>query len=179
VFAHELRRAQGEVLSLYDATVTRPAGANPSDDHAGDPVLDPAIAAYTSAFDTYAPDALGYRTEEPYRVLAHEVARDWNWDGARGGAGGLGLALSSLEETLLQHQGTRLLVANGRYDLVTPYLASRWLVDQLGLPERVRAAIALRVYEGGHMMYMRPKSRAALARDAADTFLSQSAAPSR
>jgi len=179
VFARELRRAQGEVLSLYDATVTRPAGANPSDDHAGDPVLDPATAAYTAAFDTYAPDALGYRTEEPYRVLAHEVARDWNWDGARGGAGGLGLALSSLEETLLQHQGTRLLVANGRYDLVTPYLASRWLVDQLGLPERVRAAIALRVYEGGHMMYMRPKSRAALARDAADTFLSQSAAPSR
>ena len=179
VFARELRRAQGEVLSLYDATVTRPAGANPSDDHAGDPVLDPATPAYTAAFDTYAPDALGYRTEEPYRVLAHEVARDWNWDGARGGAGGLGLALSSLEETLLQHQGTRLLVANGRYDLVTPYLASRWLVDQLGLPERVRAAIALRVYEGGHMMYMRPKSRAALARDAADTFLSQSAAPSR
>ena len=31
------------------------------------------------------------------------------------------------------------------------------------LPEAVRAAIRLRVYEGGHMMYMRPKSRAALA----------------
>jgi carboxypeptidase C (cathepsin A) len=183
VFAHELRRAQGEVLSLYDATVTRPAGANPSDDHAGDPVLDPAIAAYTSAFDTYAPDALGYRTEEPYRALAREVSREWNWDAARSsqgdGAGGLGLALSSLEDTLLQHPETKLLVANGRYDLVTPYLASRWLVDQLGLPERVRARIGLRVYEGGHMMYMRPKSRAALAADAADTFASQSAAPSR
>jgi len=187
VFAHELRRAQGEILSLYDATVTRPAGANPSDDHAGDPVLDPAIAAYTAAFDSYAPDALGYRTEEPYRVLAREVSREWNWDAARGpegdgaggGAGGLGLALSSLEETLLQHPGTKLLVANGLYDLVTPYLASRWLVDQLAVPEAVRAAIGLRVYEGGHMMYMRPKSRAALAADAADTFASQSAAPSR
>jgi carboxypeptidase C (cathepsin A) len=183
VFAHELRRAQGEILSLYDATVTRPAGANPSDDHAGDPVLDPAIAAYTAAFDSYAPDALGYRTEEPYRVLPREVSREWNWDAARGpesgGAGGLGLALSSLEETLLQHPGTKLLVANGRYDLVTPYLASRWLVDQLAVPEAVRAAIRLRVYEGGHMMYMRPKSRAALAADAADTFASQSAAPSR
>ncbi len=179
VFANELRRAQGEVLSLYDATVTRPAGANPSDDHAGDPVLDLATAAYTAAFDSYAPDALGYRTEEPYRVLSREVSREWNWDAARGGAGGLGLALSSLEETLLQHPATKLLVANGRYDLVTPYLASRWLVDQLGLPERVRAAIGLRVYEGGHMMYMRPQSRAALAADAADTFASQNAAPSR
>ena len=179
VFAHELRRAQGELLSLYDATVARPTGANPWDDHAGDPVLEPAIAAYTAAFDSYAPEALGYRTEEPYRVLPREVSREWNWDAARGGPGGLGLALSSLEDTLLQHPATKLLIANGRYDLVTPYLASRWLVDQLAVPEAVRAGIGLRVYEGGHMMYMRPKSRAALAADAADIFASQSAAPSR
>jgi carboxypeptidase C (cathepsin A) len=183
VFAHELRSAQGEILSLYDATVARAAGANPWDDHAGDPVLDPAIAAYTATFDSYAPDALGYRTEAPYRVLPREVSREWNWDSARGGEGagegGLGLALSALEETLLQHPGTKLLIANGRYDLVTPYLASRWLVDQLAVPEAVRTTIGLRVYEGGHMMYMRPKSRAALAADAADIFGPQSAAPSR
>jgi len=183
VFAHESRRAQNEILSLYDATVARAAGANPWDDHAGDPVLDPAIAAYTAAFGSYAPDALGYRTELPYRVLPLEVSREWNWDAARGGegggGGGLGLALSALEETLLQHPGTKLMIVNGRYDLVTPYLASRWLVDQLAVPEAVRATIGLRVYEGGHMMYMRPKSRAALATDAADIFTSQSAAPSR
>ena len=179
VFARELRRAQGEILSLYDATVARPSRANPWDDHAGDPILDPAIAAYTAAFDSYAPEWLGYRTEEPYRVLPREVSREWNWDAARGGGGGLGLALSSLQQTLLQHPGTRLLIANGRYDLVTPYLASRWLVDQLAVPEAVRAAIGLHVYEGGHMMYMRPKSRAALAADAAEIFAPQSAAPSR
>jgi len=179
VFARELRRAQGEILSLYDATVTRAAGANPSDDDAGDPVLAPAIAAYTAAFDSYAPEGLGYRTERPYRVLPRDVSRQWNWDGARGGGGGLGLALSSLEKTLLAHPGTKLLIANGRYDLVTPYLASRWLVDQLGLPAAVRFAIRLSVYEGGHMMYMRPKSRAALAADAADIFAPQSAAPGR
>ena len=49
VFARELRRAQGEILSLYDATQARAAPANPGDDDAGDPVLDPAIAAYTAA----------------------------------------------------------------------------------------------------------------------------------
>jgi carboxypeptidase C (cathepsin A) len=183
VFARELRRAQGEILSLYDATVARAAGANPSDDDAGDAVLGPAIAAYTAAFDSYAPEGLGYRTERPYRVLPRDVSRQWNWDGARGpdgaGGGGLGLALSSLEKTLLAHPGTKLLIANGRYDLVTPYLASRWLVDQLGLTAAARAAIRLRVYEGGHMMYMRPQSRAALAADAANIFAPQSAAPAR
>jgi carboxypeptidase C (cathepsin A) len=179
VFAHELRRSQGEILSTYDATITRPTGANPWDDHAGDPVLAPAIAAYTAAFDSYAPEWLGYRTEAPYRVLPREVSQGWDWDAARGGNGGLGLALSGLEETLLQHPGTKILIANGRYDLVTPYLASRWLIDQLALPAAVRTAIRLHVYEGGHMMYMRPQSRAALTADAASIFAAPGAAPRR
>jgi len=169
-FAHELRRAQGEILSIYDATVARPTQGNPWDDHAGDPVLDPAVAAYTAAFDAYAAAALGYRTEQPYRVLPREVARAWNWDTARGGGGGLGLALSSLQDTLLAHPETRVLIVNGRYDLVTPYFAARWLVDQLSVPAAVRAQIRLRVYDGGHMMYMRPAVRAALAADAAEVF---------
>jgi carboxypeptidase C (cathepsin A) len=78
--------------------------------------------------------------------------------------------LSALENTLLAQPETRLLIANGRYDLVTPYLGSRWLVDQLSLPAALRAGIRLRIYEGGHMMYMRPASRAALAADAAELF---------
>jgi carboxypeptidase C (cathepsin A) len=170
LFARELRRPQAEVLSLYDGTVTRPSGADPANDNAGDPVLDAAVAANTAAFQTYAADALGYRTEQPYRVLPREVSREWNWDAAREGGGGLGLPLSALENTLLAYPETRLLIVNGRYDLVTPYLSSRWLVDQLSVPAKLRAAIRLRVYEGGHMMYMRPASRAALAADAAELF---------
>ena len=53
---------------------------------------------------------------------------------------------------------------------MTPYLSSRWLIDQLSVPANVRAAIRLRVYEGGHMMYMRPQTRAAFAADAAELF---------
>jgi carboxypeptidase C (cathepsin A) len=179
LFARELRRAEGEILSLYDGTVRRATRGSPEDDNGGDPVLDPAVAAYTAAFAAYAPDALGYHTELPYRVLAHEVSRQWNWDGARRGDGALGLPLSSLERTLLLHPETRLLIVNGRYDLVTPYLASRWLIDQLSVPAAVRAGIRLRVYEGGHMMYMRPPSRVALAADAAELFAAEPAAPAQ
>jgi len=177
VFARQLRRPEGEVLSLYDGTVTRAAGADPRAGRAGDPVLGPAAAAYTAAFDSYAPEALGYRTEQPYRALSREVSQDWDWDGVRGDEGGLGLALSALQDTLLAHPQTKLMIANGRYDLVTPYLASRWLVDQLSVPAAVRRRIRLRVYEGGHMMYMRPLSRAALAADAATLFTAPVTAP--
>ncbi len=176
-YSHELRRAQGEVLSLYDGTVTRATLANPWDDRGGDAVLDPLVASFTTVFGSYVQEALGYQTDQPYRVLSRQVSRQWNWDAAREGENGLGLALSSLQKTLLAHPTTRVMIANGRYDLVTPYLASRWLVDQLALPAATRDGIMLRVYEGGHMMYLRPSSRAALALDAAPLFAP--AAPAR
>ena len=44
------------------------------------------------------------------------------------------------------------------------------MVDQLALPAAVRDAIRVKVYDGGHMMYMRPKSRDALAADVRELF---------
>ncbi len=179
-FARELRRPEREILSLYDGTVARPGTGNPREDRAGDPVLDNAVASLTAAFQRYAGDELGYRTEQPYRVLARDVSQGWDWDAARG-EGGLGIALASLQETLLMLPRARVFVAAGMYDLVTPYFATRWLLDQLAVPEAARERIDLRVYEGGHMMYMRPQVRAALAADAAPVFAAGSgdAAPPR
>jgi carboxypeptidase C (cathepsin A) len=179
-FARELRRPEREILSLYDGTVARPGTGNPRDDRAGDPVLDNAVASLTAAFQRYAGGELGYRTEQPYRVLARDVSQGWDWDAARG-EGGLGIALASLQETLLMLPRTRVFVATGMYDLVTPYFATHWLLDQLAVPETARERIDLRVYEGGHMMYMRPQVRAALAADAAPVFAAGSgdAAPPR
>jgi carboxypeptidase C (cathepsin A) len=59
----------------------------------------------------------------------------------------------------------RVLVAHGLTDLVTPYFASKLLLDQVpdqGGGDRLQ----LRVYGGGHMFYSRDASRAALHGDA-------------
>jgi carboxypeptidase C (cathepsin A) len=136
---------------------------------AGDPVLQPAVAAYGTAFNTYLAEALGVHTDQPYRVLPHDVSQQWNWEGERQ-HGTEGLAMSSFEAALLEHPATKVLIVNGRYDLVTPYLSSRWLVDQLEIPAATRSTIRLRVYDGGHMVYMRPASRSSLAHDAAELY---------
>jgi carboxypeptidase C (cathepsin A) len=142
-------------------------------------VLPPAVAAYGTAFNTYLADALGVHTDQPYRVLPHDVSQQWNWEGERQ-HGNEGLAMSSLEAALLEHPATKILIVNGRYDLVTPYLAPRWLVDQLEIPAATRSAIQLRVYEGGHMVYMRPAARSLLAHDAAELYgATEPSAPSQ
>jgi carboxypeptidase C (cathepsin A) len=168
VFAREIRRTRGEVVSLYDSTIARPAGAEDSE-RVGDPVLQPAVAAYGTAYNAYLVEALGVHTDLPYRVLPRDISQQWNWQGERQ-HGSDGLAMSSLEAALLEHPGTKVLIVHGRYDLVTPYLASRWLIDQLEIPAATRGEIRLRVYDGGHMVYMRPRSRTLLARDAAELY---------
>jgi carboxypeptidase C (cathepsin A) len=167
VFAREILRGRSERVSLYDGTIVRPAPADERD--GSDPLLQPIAAAFGSAFNAYAAQDLDYRTDQPYRVLAGNVSRQWNWEGERR-EGGRGLPMTSLEAALIAHPETKVLIANGRYDLVTPYLSSRWLIGQLQVPPATRAQIRLRVYDGGHMMYLRPASRAALAQDAAQLY---------
>ena len=177
IFAREIRRKEGEVVSLYDSMVARPAGPE-GGENAADPVLQPAVAAYGTAFNAYLAETLGVHTDLSYRVLPRDISQQWNWEGERQ-HGTDGLAMSSFEKALLEHPDTKVLIVNGRYDLVTPYFASLWLVDQLEVPAAVRAGIRLRVYEGGHMVYMRPEARSLLARDAAELYGAVGNAPSQ
>ena len=170
VFIKEFRRADGRLVSRYDGSVSMvdpfPASVTP---RGGDAVLQGTIAPFTSAFVDYAREALGFRTDLPYHLLSNEIAGKWDWrSGGGGGFGGGGYAgsLDELREALALNAQLRVTIAHGMTDLVTPYLASRFLIDQLpafGDPPR----IALSLYEGGHMMYLRGAVRARLHREAA------------
>jgi carboxypeptidase C (cathepsin A) len=72
----------------------------------------------------------------------------------------------------------RVLVAHGYTDLATPYLAARFLVGQLE-PLAGARPIELQVYRGGHMMYLRPDSRAALWRDVRELYRADADAASQ
>ena len=48
----------------------------------------------------------------------------------------------------------KVFVANGYYDLGTPYFATEYTFDHLGLPEDLRKNITMEYYDAGHMMYI-------------------------
>jgi carboxypeptidase C (cathepsin A) len=57
------------------------------------------------------------------------------------------------------------LIAHGMTDLVTPYMTSRYVVDHL--PANLTGSrVELKLYAGGHMMYLRSASRRRLHDDA-------------
>ena len=104
---------------------------------------------------------LGWTVEARYEILNENVNRAWDWGGGRDRAE----ALSDLKRAMALDPSLRVLVAHGLTDQVTPYFASKILIDQvppMGDPDR----LSLKVYGGGHMLYLDGKSRAGLREDA-------------
>ena len=61
----------------------------------------------------------------------------------------------------------RVLVAQGYFDLATPFMAAYYSLEHMGLDATLRGNITLCQYEAGHMMYLHEASLAKLKADVA------------
>ena len=163
-YIKHLRSGEGKIVSRYDATFAVP-DPFPEQESArgGDPVLDSLTRAYGAAYAAYARDELGFKTEMSYILLASDIAGKWDW--GEGAGRGSASVSDDLRELLAFIPSFRLLIAHGYADMVTPYSASRYVLDHLppmGDPSRTQ----LLLYRGGHMFYTDAESRRAFSADA-------------
>jgi carboxypeptidase C (cathepsin A) len=156
----------GKIVSPYDAAYSVPdaypeAPYNRNDD----PILEGYTRAYGAAFVAYARNELGFSSEMTYNLLNEDVNRRWEWNGSRGGdSRSLASASTEIRDLLSVIPSFRLLVAHGYSDALTPYGASRYVIDHL--PSELAAGRAqLKLYRGGHMFYTKPDSRVSFAND--------------
>ncbi len=163
LFKREYLHRTGRNLSSYDATVSVPV-PRPSEHPHFDPILDGAVTVLAPVMESYAASELGFKTGLEYRLLNKEVSSHWDF-GLKPGQQGYAGSLDSLEEARVRDPALKVLIAHGYTDLVTPFAMSNYLISQLR-PIDGAAVIGIRVYRGGHMMYLRPESRAQLSNDA-------------
>ncbi len=150
----QLRSADGLVASRYDGSFTMDDPFPESSGERGpDPVLDGFTRAYAGAMVGYAREQLGFKTEMTYILLARDISGRWEWREGRGNAS----VSDDLRVLLAFNPSFRLLIAHGSSDLVTPYMASRYVLDHLPPIEGERAQ--LRLYSGGHMFYVADQPR--------------------
>jgi carboxypeptidase C (cathepsin A) len=163
VFAKEIHRDEAEVASRYDGSVAGPdpAPSAPTSNR-DDPILAALTAPLTAGFILYLRDELQFKTDRQYVLLNDDLGRKWNWGGrGRDGAG----ATSDLARALALDPQFKGMIVSGMTDLVAPYLMNRYVIDHM--PTTVtRDRITIKLYPGGHMMYLRPGSRASLHADA-------------
>jgi carboxypeptidase C (cathepsin A) len=124
-------------------------------------VLDSTVPLWTSAFVQYAQHELGYKTDATYRLLNREVRKKWDFGTSPTRQGYAGV-LEDIQQAA--PPALEVFIAAGYTDLITPYLAPAYLVNQLS-PLDGASPITIEDYAGGHMLYLRPDTRRALKKD--------------
>lgn len=166
-FVKALLADQRRVVSLYDGSITL-TDADPDQQRlaGSDLYLNRLNAPVLAAFNSYIRDHLNFKTDVPYFLLNHDVARSWNWRSGIHGQQGFVEAATALKQAMSLNSDMRALVLHGVFDLVTPYYASEIVINQMALDARIRNNIQLKVYHGGHMPYLQQNAREAMFQDA-------------
>jgi carboxypeptidase C (cathepsin A) len=159
-FRKELLREKGRTVGRYDSRYQGTDLDDVSDRPEYDPSYPVVQAPFTALVNNYFRATLNYHTDLDYRVLTGKV-QPWDY-GAKNHYLNTG---PSLRQAMAKNPGLRVFVASGRYDLATPYAATRYTFSHLGLNPDQRKRVTLENYPAGHMMYTEKESRQKLKAD--------------
>ena len=98
----------------------------------------------------YVRDELQYKTDAIYFALGGGIL-PWDYSSAQNQFADTSNALRSAFD---RNPFMKVFVANGYYDLATPFFATEYTFAHMGLAPKHRLQITMKEYEAGHMMYI-------------------------
>jgi carboxypeptidase C (cathepsin A) len=114
--------------------------------------------AFVAAFNSYIREDLKFGKDLTYNTSADGAGRQWDWKRTGGGRNfgfpGSPNVMDDLVEAMITNPHLHVEVENGLYDLATPFFATEFTMNHLGLPENLQKNIHLQYYDAGHMMYL-------------------------
>lgn len=170
-FAQELLRTRRETTGRIDSRF-KGASLNPLSEYfRWDPFFPAVGPAIMATFNDYYREDLKVVMDRPY-VGSAGLWKDWDQGHVQPDLDGQKVPIANtaidLAYAMTQNPKMRLLVQQGYYDLATPYGATDHFIAHLRIDEALRANIAVKYYEAGHMMYVNPKAMVDFARDLSD-----------
>jgi carboxypeptidase C (cathepsin A) len=157
-FMEELQRSRGLTTGRLDARFSGFTYDLLGEFANSDPQSDAITGAFTAAFNAYVRDELKFGQDKKYRTGSDEAGNSWDWKhkvGENFGFPGSPNVEGDLIQALLTNPHLQVEVENGYYDLATPFFATEYTMEHLGLPEKLQKNIHLQYYDAGHMMYLR------------------------
>ncbi len=163
-FVKELLRDRRRTVGRLDSRYTGIDRDAAGEYHEFDPSYALIQGPYTGLLNDYIRRELRFESDLPYEILSDRV-HPWSFDEHQNSYVNVG---ETLRQAMSMNPHLRVFVANGYYDLATPYLATRYTFDHLALDESLRGNVSMAHYEAGHMMYIHDLSLAQLRDDLAD-----------
>lgn len=148
-FAERLLRAHELIVGRFDSRYTGPDRDAAGSQTQYDPSAAALFGSFTSAFYQYVRNDLNIQKEMPYEILTGKV-HPWSYDQF---TNRFVESSTPLSEAMAHNPHLKIFVANGYYDLATPFLAAEYTFARL-LPSVRRENVTMSYYNGGHMMYV-------------------------
>lgn len=164
-FLKELMRDEGVALGRLDGRYK----GDEADDMAEQPEADASSyfieSAYNALLNRYLHSDLGVRMDRPYIVSSEAAGNAWNFGNAPEGEYWEPKYVNAgrqLSTAMRRNTALRAWVANGYFDMITPFFDAEITFARYGIPQD---RVAMTYYQGGHMMYLHEPALEAIAAD--------------
>ncbi|HTP01876.1 MAG TPA: hypothetical protein VMJ64_10930 [Anaerolineales bacterium] len=163
-FFKELLRDRGFIVGRLDSRLLGHDRLGVTEKPEYDPLMTTVSGPFTAAFYDYVRTHLKFESDIPYEVSA-EIVWPWSYKEFENQFVNVG---EPLRAAMAHNPYLKVFVANGYFDLGTPYFATEYVFNHLGLDEAARRNISMGYYEAGHMMYIHLPSLQKLKADLAE-----------
>ena len=164
-FQKELLRDKGVALGRLDGRYL----GDEADDAAEGPEDDVSSYAISSAYSAlinqYLSADLGVGMDQPYMVSSADAGEQWIFRDVPEGEYWEPHYVNPTRKltTAMRHNtALKVLVANGYYDMITPFFDAEITFARYGIPQD---RVAMTYYQGGHMMYLNEGALEAISSD--------------
>ena len=159
----ELLRERGLTVGRLDSRLIGRDRLGVTERAEYDPLLTNIMGPYTAAFYDYIRRELKFESDLPYEILSGFV-HPWSYKEFENAYVNVA---ETLRAAMTYNPYLKVYVANGYYDLGTPYFATEYTFNHLGLDDSLRGNISMGYYEAGHMMYIHIPSLKQMKKDLA------------
>jgi carboxypeptidase C (cathepsin A) len=149
-FTKELLRHAGRSVGRLDSRFTGIDRDSAGETFESDPSLNNIIGPYTATLNDYVRSELKFESDLAYEILTERV---YPWSYAEFENEYVNVA-ETLRKAMTTNPHLKVYVANGYYDLATPYLATRYTFNHLGLETSLQGNLRMGYFTAGHMMYI-------------------------
>ena len=161
-FNKELLRDQRRTTGRLDSRFTGIDSDAAGESAQTDPSMNAIRPPYTAVFNDYVRKDLNFKNDMEYYILGGGIGR-WNYNVENG----YGDTSMRLKQAMQKNPYMKVMVANGYYDMATPFFATEYTISAMNLEPVLRKNISFTYYESGHMMYIEKNSLKKLHDDAA------------
>jgi carboxypeptidase C (cathepsin A) len=151
-FTKELMRPERRTVGRLDSRFIGIDDDQNGTEFEHDPSMTAIMGPYTATINDYLRRELEFSSDLSYEILTGKV-RPWKFEGGR-----YADTAGVLREAMTKNPSLKVYVANGYYDLATPYFATHYTFDHLGLDPSLMGNVSMHYYEAGHMMYIQKQS---------------------